>query len=233
MRIEKFKRQRSRTNLKQIFSIKLNYKRVFSIVILAGLIFLAVPFTLRYMVLSSYTNYMYEIGDEIPPTRIAIVFGAGLSEYANQPSHILEDRILTAIDLYKAGVVQKIIMSGDNRFVDYNEPEVMINYAKARGVRDLDLQADFAGRRTFDTCLRAKDVFGVHEAILITQEFHLPRALYVCNSIGVKSIGVVADRRDYQQIEYFRLRDTLALLLSFWDLYVIRPEVVPGERIII
>lgn len=233
MRIEKFKRQRSRTNLKQIFSIKFNYKRVFSIVILAGLIFLAVPFTLRYMVLSSYANYMYEIGDEIPPTRIAIVFGAGLSEYANQPSHILEDRILTAIDLYKAGVVQKIIMSGDNRFVDYNEPEVMINYAKARGVRDLDLQADFAGRRTFDTCLRAKDVFGVHEAILITQEFHLPRALYVCNSIGVKSIGVVADRRDYQQIEYFRLRDTLALLLSFWDLYVIRPEVVPGERIII
>lgn len=174
---------------------------------------------------------MFDVDDAIPEHRVAIVFGAGLSEYGQQPSAVLEDRILTAVELYNQGTIQKIIMSGDNRFEDYNEPQVMINFAREQGVRQNDLQADYAGRRTYDTCYRAKAVFGVHEAILITQEFHLSRALYTCNSLGVKSVGVVADRRLYEGIEFFQLRDTLALTKSFFDLYVSPPEVVLGDKI--
>ncbi|KXK25730.1 MAG: vancomycin high temperature exclusion protein [candidate division WS6 bacterium OLB20] len=206
-------------------------RRILTGVIIGLLIILAVPFSIRLYVVNTYVPLMFDPADAIPGHRVAIVFGAGLSDYGQQPSAVLEDRIMTAVDLYKQGTVQKIIMSGDNRFDDYNEPQVMIDFAREQGVRQSDLQADFAGRRTYDTCYRAKAIFGVHEAILITQEFHLPRALYTCNALGVKSIGVVADRRLYEGIELFQLRDTLALTKSFIDLYVSPPDVVLGDKI--
>ncbi|MFQ5493025.1 MAG: vancomycin high temperature exclusion protein [Candidatus Dojkabacteria bacterium] len=213
------------------FRPKPNYKYLLAIVVFAIVVFIAIPFTIRQVVVSNFRVDMYLPGDNVPENRVAIVFGAALTDYAQEPSAILEDRILTAVDLYNQGKVQKIIMSGDNRFEDYNEPQVMIDFAIDHGVRELDLQPDYAGRRTYDTCYRARQVFGLERATLITQEFHLPRALYLCNALGVDSVGVIADRRLYKGLDYFRLRDSLALTLAFWELYVIEPEVVLGDRI--
>ena len=102
---------------------------------------------------------------------------------------MLAHRMDTAIELYRGGVVRKLLVSGDNRFADYNEPGRMYDYAVARGVPPADVVRDFVGRRTYDTCYRAGAIFGVTASVLVTQRFHLPRALFTCRNLGVDAIG--------------------------------------------
>ena len=122
-------------------------------------------------------------------------------------------------------------MSGDNRFVDYNEPEAMRQYAISLGVPDEDIVLDYAGRRTYDTCYRAKEIFQVDSAILVTQGFHLPRALFLCNSFDVDAVGVKADNYYYlKRLRFFwNIREALATTQAVWDVYVRRPLPVLGE----
>lgn len=179
---------------------------------------------------NKYSGYIYKDIDEIPAKRVAIVFGAGVGG-DDTPSSVLQDRILTAVELYKAGKAEKIIMSGDNSIKEYDEPSVMIDYAVKNGVDEKDLQPDYAGRRTYDTCFRAKHIFDLNNAILITQKFHLTRALYLCNSFGIDSIGLVSDLNEYQGINYMQTRDIYALTLAFIDIELRKPEVILGEKI--
>jgi vancomycin permeability regulator SanA len=99
------------------------------------------------------------------------------------------------------------------------------------GVPEEDIILDYAGRRTYDTCYRARDIFGVREAILVTQGFHLPRALYVCNSLGVEAVGVVADLRVYRKSSrlYWNIRELPATLVALWEVHVSKPLPVLGE----
>jgi SanA protein len=105
--------------------------------------------------------------------------------------------------------------------------------AAEMGVPAEDLVPDYAGRRTFDSCYRAHEIFGVRRAILVTQEFHLDRALYLCNSLGVDSIGIVADRRDYTRGAHFwwRVRELPATFGAWSNLNLFRPTPILGERI--
>ena len=165
----------------------------------------------------------------LPPRPVAIVFGAGVrSDGSLTP--MLRDRVDTAIDLYRAAAVRKLLMSGDNRFVYYDEPGRMFDYAVARGVPPEDVIRDYAGRRTYDTCYRASAVFGVSEAVLVTQRFHLPRALFTCRGLGVDAVGYSADRRRYRSDSYYRLRDALASIRAWWDVKVARPLPVLGPQ---
>ncbi len=164
-----------------------------------------------------------------PERPVAIVFGAGIRP-GGRLSPMLADRMDTAIALYKAGVVRKLLVSGDNRFVDYDEPTAMYNYAIARGVPARDVVRDFAGRRTYDTCYRARAIFGVEQALLVTQRFHLPRALFTCRNLGVDALGVSADRRVYVSNPYYRFRDAFATLRAWWDVKIARPLPVLGPK---
>jgi SanA protein len=165
-----------------------------------------------------------------PPAPVAIVFGAGLQRNGT-PSPVLQDRVATAAELYFQGKVKKLLMSGDNRFVDYNEPGAMRAFAIKLGVPEKDIVLDYAGRRTYDTCYRAEAIFGLEEAILVTQDYHLPRALFTCNLLGLKAAGVPADRRLYTRGPYFywNLRELPATLTAFWEVLVTRPEPVLGN----
>ena len=165
----------------------------------------------------------------VPAQRVAIVFGAGLTR-SGEATPILKDRVETAANLYFARKAEKLLMSGDNRFVDYNEPEAMRQYALALGVPDNDIVLDYAGRRTYDTCFRAKAIFGVTEAILVTQKFHLPRAVFLCNILGVNGTGVAADNFTYQKrsLLYWNLREFPATLAAFADV-ITRPLPVLGK----
>ncbi len=167
---------------------------------------------------------------ESPTAPVAIVFGAGLARDGS-PSPVLRDRVATAAQLYFEGKVSKLLMSGDNRFINYNEPGAMRDYALQLGVPDTDIVLDYAGRRTYDTCYRARYIFGVQQAVLVTQTFHLPRALITCNLLGVKAWGVPADRRLYHPLayRYWRLREIPATLMAFIDVLVRRPIPVLGE----
>ncbi len=166
---------------------------------------------------------------QAPAHRAAIVFGAGLLR-SGSPSPVLRDRIETAVELYKAGKVEKLLMSGDNRFLDYNEPGAMRSYAVQLGVPEEDIVLDYAGRRTYDTCYRARTIFGVEEAILVTQNFHMPRALYTCNNLGVQSVGVPADGLNLRRYRfYWGMREVLATTVAFWEIWVSRPLPVLGK----
>jgi len=163
-----------------------------------------------------------------PQAPVAIVFGAGISQ-SGQLSPMLRDRMDAAIALYRAGVVRTLLVSGDNRFVDYNEPGRMYDYAVARGVPAANVVRDYAGRRTYDTCYRAKAIFGVEHAILVSQRFHLARAIFTCRGLGVDSVGFSADAHGYGSNSYYRVREGLASVVAWWDVKIVRPLPILGQ----
>jgi len=168
--------------------------------------------------------------EKVQPSPVAIVFGAGLWRDGT-PTPVLRDRVETAAELYFAGKVEKLLMSGDNSRQDYNEPQAMRDYAISLGVPDAVIALDYAGRRTYDTCYRARDIFGIRSAILVTQSFHLPRAIYTCNALGIKATGVPADQRDYRKgsLAYWNLREILASLVALWEVHISKPLPVLGD----
>jgi SanA protein len=165
----------------------------------------------------------------VPARRVAIVFGAGLWQDGS-PTPILKDRVETAAKLYFSGKVEKLLLSGDNQFVDYNEPAAMRAYALSLGVPDGDIVLDYAGRRTYDTCYRAKAIFGVKEAILVTQKFHLPRAIFLCNALGLDGVGVAANNRVYlkRSLLFWNMRELPATVTAFADVLT-RPLPILGN----
>ena len=168
--------------------------------------------------------------ENVESTRVAIVFGAGLLRDGSA-GPVLSDRVQTAVALYQQGKVKKLLMSGDNSFVEYNEPEAMRQYALERGVPDEDIILDYAGRRTYDTCYRAKEIFQVDQAILVTQEFHMPRALFLCNWFGMDANGVEANNRYFlkRSRAYWNFRELFATFQAVWDVLITQPLPVLGE----
>ncbi len=174
--------------------------------------------------------YGPEAEARVPHKPVAIVFGAGYWP-SGHLSAILQDRLDAAIELYNAGRVDKLLFSGDNRFVDYNEPAKMLDYALAQGIPRTDIVLDYAGRRTYDTCYRAHAIFQVNNVILITQRYHLPRAIEICRAMGIDADGYYADRQPYarRRFGYYVAREVLALWQAWFDVYIWRPVPVLGE----
>ncbi len=194
-------------------------------------IFLAlVIFGLPRIITGLYTRSRLYTVESAPAAPVGIVFGAGLTRNGS-PSPVLRDRVETAAALYTAGKIEKILMSGDNRISSYNEPGAMRSYALELGVPDEDIVLDYAGRRTYDTCYRARHIFGVRQAILITQSFHIPRAIYLCNHLGVSSVGVPADVRTYgrRSNAYWNIREIPATTMALWEVWISRPLPVLGK----
>lgn len=168
----------------------------------------------------------------VAPARVAIVFGAR-AYGEGRLSTMLRDRVDTAIELYNAGTVDKLLMSGDNSSASYSEPDDMKQYAIEQGVPAADIQPDYAGRRTYDTCYRARHIFGIDEAILVTQAFHLPRAIFTCRALGVDARGVSADRRVYSErtMRFQSSRELAALVVALADVVRRNPAPIMGEPI--
>jgi SanA protein len=204
-------------------------QRIFAVCLVAVLISAMAALAIWGWIQWRYDRLVLTDIASAPRAPVAIVFGAGVSP-GGQLSPMLRDRMDTAIELYRAGKVRKLLVSGDNRFIDYDEPGRMYDYAVARGVARTDVVRDFAGRRTYDTCYRAKAIFGVEQAILVTQRFHLPRAIYTCRGLGVDSVGFAADRYVYGSERFYRLREGFATVVAWWDVMVARPLPVLGER---
>ena len=196
------------------------------IVIIAAILGLGLP----HWFAGIYANGKRYTTDTVPAERVAIVFGAGLQRDGS-PSPVLQDRVETAAKLYTSGKVEKILMSGDNRFIDYNEPGAMRAYAIDLGIPEKDIVLDYAGRSTYDTCYRARYIFGLQSAILVTQNYHLPRALLTCNILDIQASGVAADLRRYPRRSwlYWYLREIPATTVALWEVCVSHPLPVLGE----
>lgn len=137
-----------------------------------------------------------------------IILGAGI--WGDKPSPMLEDRLLEGIKLYQNGVSDKIIMSGDHGRKEYDEVNIMKNYAIEKGIPSENIFMDHAGFSTYESIYRAKDIFEVKKVVIVTQKYHLYRALYIANRLGLEAYGVGADPRQYVGAFNREVREILA-----------------------
>jgi SanA protein len=166
-----------------------------------------------YFTVHNQTCSIYESVDEVPCMPVAIVFGAGVG------TPILADRVATAVSLYKIGKISKILMTGDSH-PDYDEPRAMRAMAIAAGVPKKDVVCDYAGFRTYDSLYRARDIFSVNKAILVTQNFHLPRAIFIDKHLGLSVIGVDATMHSYGSEQgWYELREILASEFAWLEVF--------------
>lgn len=193
---------------------------------LAGVV-LALPF----LVDRQARGFCVDRVDAVRPTRVALVFGAGLLKNGT-PSPILRDRVDAAVELYRTGKVARLLMSGDNRFPWYNEPKAMTEYAVKHGVPASAIVQDFGGRSTYDTCYRVRHIFGVRQAVLVSQEFHIARATYIARSLGIDAVGLgVSDFDRYPNLRWsMSMREFYAKVSATLDLCVIHPQPEVGGR---
>lgn len=158
-----------------------------------------------------------------------IVLGAGI--WGDKPSPMLQDRLDEAIKLYEAGIAPKIIMSGDNGQEGYDEVNVMKDYAINKGIPSEDIFMDHAGFSTYESIYRAKEIFKVEKAIIVTQKYHLYRALHIGNKLGINVTGVGADPRKYSGQIFRELREILARNKDFIQaIFKLKPTYL-GESI--
>lgn len=139
------------------------------------------------------------------------------------PSHMLEDRIIRGVELYDADAAPKLLMSGDHGRTDYNEVETMKAYAIGSNVTSSDIFMDHAGFSTYESIYRAKEIFEADKIIIVTQEYHLYRALYVAESLGIEAYGVPADYRTYSGQTGRDIREVLARVKDFGTT-IFKPE---------
>ena len=171
---------------------------------------------------------------QVPERPVAIVFGAGVVN--GQATPALADRVEGAVELYRQGRVSKLLMTGDNSHPDYDEVSVMRDLAIDQGVPAEAITRDHAGFDTRSSCYRARDVFGVRAAVLVTQDYHLPRALYTCRDLGIDAVGLRipdwqhnADQLDWGQYpgldsQKYMTREWLARANALLEAHVTHPE---------
>ena len=153
----------------------------------------------------------------------AIVFGAGFYQETERPSLVLRDRIETAAALVESGKSGSVILSGDGSTGSI-EVDVMVRYAEEIGIPEENLLLDKAGFRTYETCSRAYTEFGIRDALLVTQNFHLPRALLICESVGLESVGVRADQTRYSLLSHlvWALRESVATAYAWLEVTILK-----------
>ena len=153
-----------------------------------------------------------------------IVLGAGVREDGT-PSDILTDRLSTSLDILNMGVEGKLLLSGDHGREGYNEVGTMKDYIlKNSDIKDKDIFLDHAGFSTYDSIYRAKDIFKVESALIVTNEYHLPRALYLAEKLGIDAYGYTSDKREYYYMDAYKKRERIAQLKDFLFVNVLKPE---------
>lgn len=185
-------------------------KKVIIAMIIIVLIILILLFGINFFVITQTKGRILteEQSKELEDVDCILVLGAGI--WGDKPSPMLEDRLLQGISLYKNGVSSKIIMSGDHGQKDYDEVNVMKNFAIDREVKSEDIFMDHAGFSTYDSLYRAKEIFQAKKVIIVTQKYHMYRALYVAKQLGIEAYGVNSDPREYAGQSVRELREIVA-----------------------
>ncbi|MDR3571660.1 MAG: ElyC/SanA/YdcF family protein [Candidatus Pacebacteria bacterium] len=178
------------------------------LLLIAALIALLIPITMRILV----APFLFTSDSNVPQTQVAIVLGASVE--GNEPSPILAERANAAIRLYEGGKVSKILVTGDNATTRYDEVNPVEHYLLAAGIPAQDIFLDHAGFDTYSSMYRAKTVFGATTAVIVTQDFHLPRAVFIARTLGMEAYGYDAG----QASVWDYLREIPASAKAIWDL---------------
>ena len=166
-----------------------------------------------YMISVTHKKILNLETAKIKKSDCILVLGAGIRN--KKPSPMLEDRLKTAIKLYEKGYAPKILVSGDHENYNYDEVNVMKDYLKDNGIPSEDIFMDHAGLSTYDSIFRAKSIFETKNIIIVTQKYHLYRALYIAKSLNIKAVGVSADKRRYFGQTKRDIREIIARLKDF------------------
>ncbi len=159
-----------------------------------------------------------------------LVLGAGVRADGT-PSPMLKDRLLEGIALYDMGASDRLLMSGDNTKKGYDEVNTMKQYAIDHGVPSEHIFMDHAGISTYDSIYRAKEIFQAEKIIIVSQKYHLYRALYISDSLGVDAYGVSADPVIYAGQEFREIREIAARTKDFVKCIIKPPASILGEAI--
>lgn len=184
-----------------------------------------------YMLIRTYFHIILEknLEDKNKKFEAILILGAGI--YTDRPSYILEERLQTGISLYKKGLAPKIIMTGDHGKIHYNEVQVMKNYAIEKGVPSEDIFMDHAGFSTYESMARLDKIFNVKSAIIISQKYHLPRAIYLAKAFDINVLGVPANKKKYRGQWYRSSREFLARIKDFFVAHIKPKWYIGGETI--
>lgn len=175
-------------------------------------------------------GHRHEAVAEVPSAPVAIVLGAGL-DGAGRPSPFLAARLDTAVELYRRGTVRALLMSGDHSTTSHDEVDAMARYARSNGVAAEAIVLDHAGFDTYSSCFRARSVWGLERAVVVTQAFHLPRAVWLCRRLGVHVEGVAASDLGYRSVSaYGWVRELPAADKALLDVVRGREPMFPGPR---
>ena len=180
-----------------------------------------VSFIIIVRVSFKYRDHIYSAGGVPDDYSMVMVFGAGLKS-RGVPGRVLESRITKALELYNSGKVELVMMSGDNSSANHNEVQAMKNFALKEGLPESALILDHAGTSTYESCYRLRYAYNFQKVILVTQKYHLPRALYDCRELGVDAVGVPASGQIAGQ---YRMREFLASLSDWLKVNIWRPTV--------
>lgn len=187
-------------------------------------------FFIYQFVADASSGFLYSDIQKIPQKQVALVLGAKVKS-SGAMSDILKDRVATALDLYRAKKVSKILVSGDHGEEEYDEVNAMKDFLLKEKVRPEDLFLDHAGFDTYDSVYRAREIFQVDSLIVVTQEFHLVRAVYIARSLGIDAVGMAADRQKYLGMARNELREIPARVKAFLDVaFGSKPKFL-GEKI--
>ncbi|MCK4782066.1 YdcF family protein [Candidatus Parcubacteria bacterium] len=189
---------------------------VIASIIIFGLLILGI-YLINSRVKEQSAVYIFSDINNAPEAQTALILGAKVFKQERMSS-MLEDRSLTALELYYNGKVKKILISGDHGKKDYDEVNTVKNWLLQKGVLAEDIFLDHAGFDTYDSLFRAKHIFQVESLIIITQNFHLPRAVYLGRNLGIDAYGLIADKHSYRNIQYNEFREKIANIKSFFEL---------------
>ena len=213
-------------------SLKTIFRRIFLFCIAAFLLCAVAFVSVNLIVTLSTCDDIIEpdAAIELEDVDCIIVLGCKVRPDGS-PSDMLKDRLDVGIELYKQGIAPKLLVSGDNGQVEYNEIHVMLNYAKNAGIPAEDIFCDHAGFSTYDSMHRAGSIFNAKRVIVVTQEYHEYRALYIGKKLDLEVIGVASDQRKYFGTTYRETREILARLKDFFKALVKSDPALGGEVI--
>lgn len=204
-------------------SVKKVLLRVFLVFTILALLGAASVFGINIYIKSSTKKKILTLEEASALEGIDCILILGAGVWGERPTHMLEDRLDYGIALYKAGASNRLLMSGDHGRKNYDEVNVMKKYAIGEGVPSPDVFMDHAGFSTYESLYRARDIFEAKRIIIVTQEYHLYRALYIADKLGLEAYGVPSNPRSYAGQRARDIREVLARVKDFF--YVtIKPE---------
>lgn len=172
--------------------------------------------------INSYSDKVYENKNNIAVHDVGIILGAGLDENGNL-GDFLADRVVGGIELYSKGTVDRLLITGDNGENREDEVSAMLAFLLDKGIPADDIIVDRHGYRTYESCYRAAQIYDINTAVVITQTFHLYRALYLCDSQGIDVVGYAVDRREYDAVWTQGSREVLARVKAWWQTEITKP----------